>query len=165
MLRFGDESYTGSVAGGHAVQRAASERFIATGLELGGKDPMIVFADANLELAAGAAEVGVGVGGHQQKGDLRIARYNVSGDPNVADAASRSVLLTIEHSSQANHNGGHLAFGPDGYLYLTVGDEGYPNDVFNNSQRIDQILSLRHEAALLLDFALPNSHCASLSPQ
>jgi acyl-CoA reductase-like NAD-dependent aldehyde dehydrogenase len=41
-------AFTGSVAGGHAVQRAASERFIATGLELGGKDPAYVRADAPL---------------------------------------------------------------------------------------------------------------------
>lgn len=41
-------AFTGSVAGGHAVQRAASERFIATGLELGGKDPAYVRADAHL---------------------------------------------------------------------------------------------------------------------
>jgi acyl-CoA reductase-like NAD-dependent aldehyde dehydrogenase len=42
-------AFTGSVAGGHAVQQAASERFIATGLELGGKDPAYVRSDANLE--------------------------------------------------------------------------------------------------------------------
>jgi acyl-CoA reductase-like NAD-dependent aldehyde dehydrogenase len=42
-------AFTGSVAGGHAVQQAASERFIATGLELGGKDPAYVRPDANLE--------------------------------------------------------------------------------------------------------------------
>ena len=42
-------SFTGSVAGGHAVQRAASARFIATNLELGGKDPAYVRADAPLE--------------------------------------------------------------------------------------------------------------------
>jgi len=42
-------AFTGSVGGGHAVQRAASERFIATGLELGGKDPAYVRADAALE--------------------------------------------------------------------------------------------------------------------
>ena len=44
-------AFTGSVAGGHAVQRAASERFIATGLELGGKDPAYVRPDANLAAA------------------------------------------------------------------------------------------------------------------
>ncbi len=51
--RIGFVAFTGSVAGGHAVQRAASERFIATGLELGGKDPAYVRPDANL---AGAIE-------------------------------------------------------------------------------------------------------------
>lgn len=49
--RIGFVAFTGSVAGGHAVQRAASERFIATGLELGGKDPAYVRADANLAAA------------------------------------------------------------------------------------------------------------------
>lgn len=44
-------AFTGSVSGGHAVQRAAAERFIATGLELGGKDPAYVRADANLPFA------------------------------------------------------------------------------------------------------------------
>ena len=48
-------SFTGSVAGGHAIQRAASERFIATGLELGGKDPAYVRADADLEHAVATA--------------------------------------------------------------------------------------------------------------
>jgi acyl-CoA reductase-like NAD-dependent aldehyde dehydrogenase len=46
--RIGFVAFTGSVAGGHAIQRAASERFIATGLELGGKDPAYVRADAPL---------------------------------------------------------------------------------------------------------------------
>jgi acyl-CoA reductase-like NAD-dependent aldehyde dehydrogenase len=46
-------AFTGSVEGGHAVQRAAAERFIATGLELGGKDPAYVRADADLPNAIG----------------------------------------------------------------------------------------------------------------
>src|SRR5204862_4986314 len=44
-------AFTGSVEGGHAVQRAAAGRFIATGLELGGKDPAYVRADAKLDHA------------------------------------------------------------------------------------------------------------------
>jgi acyl-CoA reductase-like NAD-dependent aldehyde dehydrogenase len=44
-------AFTGSVAGGHAVQAAAAKRFIATGLELGGKDPAYVRADADLKYA------------------------------------------------------------------------------------------------------------------
>ncbi len=47
--RIGFVAFTGSVAGGHAVQRAASERFIATGLELGGKDPAYVRPDAPMQ--------------------------------------------------------------------------------------------------------------------
>lgn len=47
--RVGFVAFTGSVEGGHAVQRAASQRFIATGLELGGKDPAYVRADAELD--------------------------------------------------------------------------------------------------------------------
>src|SRR5262245_56105877 len=47
--RVGFVAFTGSVAGGHAVQRAASERFIATGLELGGKDPAYVRSDAPMQ--------------------------------------------------------------------------------------------------------------------
>ena len=51
--RIGFVAFTGSVAGGHAVQRAAAERFIPTGLELGGKDPAYVRADASLEATVG----------------------------------------------------------------------------------------------------------------
>jgi len=50
--RVGFVAFTGSVEGGHAVQRAAAERFVATGLELGGKDPAYVRADADLERTA-----------------------------------------------------------------------------------------------------------------
>ncbi|MCB0998007.1 MAG: aldehyde dehydrogenase family protein [Acidimicrobiales bacterium] len=49
--RIGFVAFTGSVEGGHAIQAAASTRFIGTGLELGGKDPSYVRADADLELA------------------------------------------------------------------------------------------------------------------
>ena len=57
-------------------------------------------------------------------GDLVVARYEVSADPNVADAGSGTVVLTVEHSHNAFHNGGQIAFGPDGYLYMSIGDAG-----------------------------------------
>ena len=47
--RVGFVAFTGSVEGGHAVQRAAAERFVATGLELGGKDPAYVRHDADID--------------------------------------------------------------------------------------------------------------------
>ncbi len=73
-------------------------------------------------------------------GDTVIARYKVSGnDGNLADAASGVILLTIAQPF-ANHNGGELQFGPDGYLYIGMGDGGSANDPNCNGQRDDTLL-------------------------
>ncbi len=72
-------------------------------------------------------------------GALVIAEYHVVGNPNIADPAE-TVLLTIPHPSAANHNGGMLAFGPDGYLYAGIGDGGSGNDPSNNAQNKDSLL-------------------------
>lgn len=53
----------------------------------------------------------------------------------VAGAARRTVL-TIEHSSEGNHNGGTLQFGPDGCLWISTGDGGGQNDIHNNAQNL-----------------------------
>jgi len=66
-------------------------------------------------------------------GNTVIARYSVSGNANVADAASALILLTI-NQPYGNHNGGHIAFGPDGYLYIGMGDGGSGNDPVNSGQ-------------------------------
>ena len=69
-----------------------------------------------------------------------VARYRVSaGDENVADPASEDVILTIPQPF-ANHNGGQLAFGPDGYLYIGMGDGGSGGDPDQVAQNPDNVL-------------------------
>ena len=73
-------------------------------------------------------------------GNTVIARYQASaGNPDAADAASGVTLLTIAQPF-ANHNGGQLQFGPDGYLYIGMGDGGSANDPLCNGQRDDTLL-------------------------
>lgn len=66
-------------------------------------------------------------------GDTVVARFQTTVDPDVADPASGQTLLTVVQPF-TNHNGGQLAFGPDGYLYIGLGDGGSGGDPFNNAQ-------------------------------
>ncbi|MFQ5630173.1 MAG: PQQ-dependent sugar dehydrogenase [bacterium] len=63
----------------------------------------------------------------------RIAEYTVSSNPDVADAASERPLLELSQP-RSNHNGGQVAFGPDGMLYVAFGDGGGRDDQFQNGQ-------------------------------
>jgi glucose/arabinose dehydrogenase len=74
-----------------------------------------------------------------KQGDTVISRYSLSANPDQADANSATVLLTIDQP-YANHNGGQLAFGPDGFLYVGMGDGGAAGDPHNNGQRLDTLL-------------------------
>ena len=70
-------------------------------------------------------------------GDTRISRFQASG--NIADPNSEKVLMIINQPYQ-NHNGGALAFGPDGYLYAGLGDGGSAGDPQKNGQNTTSLL-------------------------
>lgn len=73
-------------------------------------------------------------------GDTVIARYRVSpDDPDTALPGSAEVVLTVDQPF-ANHNGGRLAFGPDGFLYIGLGDGGSGGDPFGNGQNPGALL-------------------------
>ena len=75
-----------------------------------------------------------------RNGNTVVARYQVSaGDPNQAEPASAQTLFTAQQPF-ANHNGGQLAFGPDGYLYLGLGDGGSQGDPYGNAQNLGSVL-------------------------
>jgi glucose/arabinose dehydrogenase len=69
----------------------------------------------------------------------RISRFSVTADPNVADPASEVILLTVTQPFN-NHNAGDLHFGPDGLLYLPLGDGGSGGDPNNNAQTATTLL-------------------------
>lgn len=74
------------------------------------------------------------------QGATQVVRYQVSqSDPNMADPNAAKLLLTVAQP-YANHNGGDMKFGPDGYLYIGLGDGGSAGDPHNNGQRLDTLL-------------------------
>jgi glucose/arabinose dehydrogenase len=104
-------------------------------------------------------------------GDIEIVRYRRSAsDPNTADPSSRTIVLTIPHPTNSNHNGGQLQFGPEGYLYIGTGDGGSGNDPPCNAQNDDSPLGkmLRIDVDLNLNtppfYAVPGSNPMAAQP-
>ena len=97
-----------------------------------------------------------------RNGDTVVARFRRSGNPLVADPASRfdlrwgSAREPVIRQPFSNHNGGHLAFGPDGYLYIGLGDGGSANDPQNRAQNPNVLLG----KMLRIDVNVPDSHPA-----
>jgi glucose/arabinose dehydrogenase len=97
-------------------------------------------------------------------GNTVVARFKRSaGDPLSADPTTRFDLRW--HGGQrfiaqpfANHNGGHLAFGPDWYLYVAVGDGGSSDDPFNTAQRPDTLLGKLLRINVLVDDGDPEGY-------
>ncbi len=87
-----------------------------------------------------------------RSGNTQIARLTISEDnPNLAEMSSIEILLSISQP-YSNHNGGHIAFGPDGYLYIAVGDGGRRDDPLSAGQDPSTLLG----TILRIDVDNPN---------
>lgn len=92
-----------------------------------------------------------------RRGDTVVERYQVSStDPNRADPASATQILFIDQPFP-NHNGGNLAFGPDGYLYIGTGDGGLAYDPYEYAQSPNVLLGkmLRLDVDSASPYAIP----------
>jgi glucose/arabinose dehydrogenase len=92
-------------------------------------------------------------------GDTLILRFTVSADPNVADPASAVPLLSVDQPF-ANHNGGQLAFGPDGKLWMGLGDGGSAGDPGNRAQSGSTLLGkiLRIDVDQAVPYGIPEDN-------
>ena len=73
-------------------------------------------------------------------GDTVVARYHVtSNNPNIAHPGSAAIILQVDQPDK-EHNGGHLAFGADGYLYIALGDGAFRNDPLGAGQNTQILL-------------------------
>jgi Ca2+-binding RTX toxin-like protein len=72
-------------------------------------------------------------------GDVEVREYRRTGTDH-ADASTKQVNITVQHSTFANHNGGSVVFGPDGFLYVSIGDGGGGGDPFENAQDKNSLL-------------------------
>lgn len=91
--------------------------------------------------------------------DTVVARFRLTDDPNVADPASEEQILLIDQPFD-NHNGGQILFGPDGFLYIGMGDGGDAGDPDDNGQNPGTLLGkmLRVEVGASGTYTIPASN-------
>jgi len=95
-----------------------------------------------------------------RNGSTVVARYSVTlSNPNIADANSAQIIFQISQPF-ANHNGGHMDFGPDGYLYISLGDGGSANDPLGAGQNKGLLLGsiLRLDVDNGLPYSIPEDN-------
>src|SRR5690606_34169583 len=92
-------------------------------------------------------------------GTTRVVRYRMPEGSFAVDPASATEILSIPQP-RANHNGGMLAFGPDGYLYIATGDGGGAGDPNGNGQRLDTLLGkiLRIDVTAEAGYTIPQDN-------
>ena len=89
------------------------------------------------------------------QGDTRVSIFTVSADPDVANGSEQPILSLDQPFS--NHNGGHLLFGPDGYLYVGLGDGGGVGDPDGRGQTVDDLFGsiLRLDVSSGTSYSIP----------
>ena len=92
-------------------------------------------------------------------GDTRVERYSVTRDSNRADPKSGQLVIEIDQP-YSNHNGGDVEFGPDGMLYIGMGDGGSGGDPHGNGQNKDALLAklLRLDVSHGLPYTIPQGN-------
>lgn len=114
-----------------------------------------VYYNANADLAAPEPSDA----GNNSGYDTVVARFRLTSDPDRADPATEQRIL-VRNQPYPNHNGGLIAFGPDGYLYLGLGDGGNGGDPQNQAQNLDTLLGkmLRIQVGATGAYTIPASN-------
>ena len=87
--------------------------------------------------------------------DNQVSRFHMTSNSNLADPDSEELILYLNHPNFNNHNGGQLAFGPDGYLYIGTGDGGGGGDPGGNAQNPASLLGKLLRIDVEIELAQP----------
>lgn len=93
----------------------------------------------------------------RKDGNNQVSRFYLGADPDQADSTSEEPILLLNHPIYSNHNGGQLAFGPDGYLYIGTGDGGGGGDPLGNAQNSNSLLGKLLRIEVEPDYSTPAS--------